>query len=491
MIRGLVSGLVLGGVVAGGALVVASRTLDRQDLALPAPETTAVAVPAGSEFNAPRSETVPVLPQTEGRPAGVASPLVTQSDGGADPLPDTNPAQAPVTGTAEGALEAPLAGAAAGITVAGEDNGPSTSAVVVPNQPGLDASPTALAPLDPVQSEEAASEALQSPTAEVAPIVVENTTDIDVETAALAAPEQPGTEVRPASEAPAPVPDAGTAPERIATPVAPLETVRPAVPETPQGFGIVAPEIGQFSPGDASDGLPRIGAEAVVPSTVVVEPALVRYAVPYALAQDNPLMALILIDDGTLDVAALTGFPVPLTIAIDPLSPSAGARMVALRGAGLEIAVLTPVPAGATPADVEITFQAFLDAVPQAVAVMDLPEALLQESRPRASQVVEILAETGHGMVTYDRGLNSGIQIAAGKGVKATTVFRVFDDGEKDSAAIKRFLDQGAFRAGQVGPVVLVGQARTEALVAISEWSLGNRAATVSLAPVSAVLSAR
>ena len=41
--------------------------------------------------------------------------------------------------------------------------------------------------------------------------------------------------------------------------------------------------------------------------------------------------------------------------------------------------------------------------------------------------VVEILAETGHGMVTYDRGLNAGLQIAAGRDVKAAAVFREFD----------------------------------------------------------------
>ncbi len=491
MIRGLLSGLILGGFVAGGTLVVASRTLDRQDLALPAPETAAVAVPAGSEFNAPRSESVPILPRTEGRPAGAATPLVTQSDGGADPLPDTDPAQTPITGAAEAELDVPSSGAIADITVAGNDDGPSTSAVVLPNQPGLDASPNALEPLDPVQGAEAVSEALPAPSGEVAPVVVENAPDIDVETTALAAPDQPSAETNPITDAPAPVPDTGGAPERIVTPVAPLETVRPSVPEAPQGFGVAVPEIEQFSPGEVADGLPRIGAEAVVPSTVVLEPALVRYAVPFTSDSDIPLMSLVLIDDGSLDPAALTGFPVPLTIAIDPLTPGAGARMAELRGAGVEIVVLTPVPAGATPADVEITFQAFLDAVPQAVAVMDLPEAVLQESRPRASQVVEILADTGHGMLTYDRGLNSGLQIAAGRGVKATTVFRVFDDGDRDTAAIKRFMDQGAFRAGQAGPVVLVGQARPETLVAITEWSLGNRAATVSLAPVSAVLQAQ
>ena len=184
----------------------------------------------------------------------------------------------------------------------------------------------------------------------------------------------------------------------------------------------------------------------------------------------------------------MASFPVPLTIALDPSIAGVGARMAAVRAAGPEVAVLTPLPEGAAPADVEVAFQSFFNTIPQAVAVMDLPGAVLQENRPRAVQVVDIVAETGHGLITYDKGLNAALQIASAKDVRALTVFRVFDDGEKDIAAMKRFLDQGAFRAGQVGPVVLVGQARVETLTAIAEWALGTRAASVTLAPVSAVL---
>lgn len=263
-------------------------------------------------------------------------------------------------------------------------------------------------------------------------------------------------------------------------------------PDAPIGFGAEAPEFGNLSPGIDTDRLPRIGAGPEAPAGLAMaEPALTRYGVPFD-GGGGPLLSLVVIDGPAApEPAGLADFPVPLTVAVDPNADGAGARMAAYRAAGLEVAVLTPLAEGATPADVEVSFQSFLTAVPQAAAVMDMPEALLQQSRPRAVQVVEILAETGHGMLTYDRGLNSGLQIAEGKGVAAASVFRVFDDGTKDGGAIKRYLDQGAFRAGQVGPVVLVGQMRAETIAAIAEWALSTRAATVSLAPLSAVLQAK
>jgi hypothetical protein len=176
-------------------------------------------------------------------------------------------------------------------------------------------------------------------------------------------------------------------------------------------------------------------------------------------------------------------------VAVDPMQPDAATAMAGYRAAGAEVAVLTPLPEGAAPADVEVAFQEFFSQVPEAVAVLDLPDALLQESRPRAAQVADILSETGHGMVTYEKGLNSGLQVARSEGIPAATVFRDFDDGQRDGAAMKRFLDQGAFRAAQDGAVVMIGRLRPETLTALTEWALGTRAATITLAPVSAVLS--
>jgi len=149
---------------------------------------------------------------------------------------------------------------------------------------------------------------------------------------------------------------------------------------------------------------------------------------------------------------------------------------------------MTPLPEGAAPADVEVAFQSFFAALPEAVVIMDLPEAVLQESRPRAAQVVEILADSGHGLVTYDKGLNTVMQIASQASVPAATVFRDIDPGTHDVAAMKRFLDQAAFRAGLDGKVILKAEARPETLTALAEWSLGSRAASVVFAPISALL---
>jgi polysaccharide deacetylase 2 family uncharacterized protein YibQ len=158
------------------------------------------------------------------------------------------------------------------------------------------------------------------------------------------------------------------------------------------------------------------------------------------------------------------------------------------RDAGLEVAILTPLPEGATPADVEVAFQSYFASLPQAVAVLDVPGAVLQESRPRAAQVVEILAATGHGLITYEKGLNTGLQVASQGGVPARTIFRNIDNGTHDVAAMKRFLDQAAFKVRQDGSIILIAEARAETMTALAEWSLGTRGAEVTFAPVSAVL---
>ncbi len=70
-------------------------------------------------------------------------------------------------------------------------------------------------------------------------------------------------------------------------------------------------------------------------------------------------------------------------------------------------------------ADVDVEHQIFLNAVPEAVAVMDIPDAAFQAGRNVATQVANVLAASGHGMITYSRGLNMGTQIAEDAGVAA------------------------------------------------------------------------
>ena len=448
--RGFLSGIIWGALVSLIVLVVASRFGGVMDLKLPAPEAEAVNVPAGSEFNQERPDAPPVLPATEGRPGSSETPAVgTPEPAPASPtLPETSPAATPETGAVdETGLGAPEVAVAPEIALGGDGDGGGGTAAAVPEQ------------------------AVAQPAAPIVDVVPEP------ETAALS-------------------PETGAAPEAASTPQPDVDAPPVTLPDAPQGLRLPVPEIENMAPGVTTDRLPRIGAAPETPELdagpdLATGPAISRNAVAFENTGNNPLVSLILIDVGAdrLDIATLSDFPAPLSVAIDPTTPDAAEVMALYRAAGVEVVILTPLPEGASPADVEVAFQSFFSTVPEAVAVLDLPEALLQNSRPRAAQVVEILAETGHGLITYSKGLNAGLQIASSAGVPAATVFRDIVAGSDDAAMMKRFLDQGAFRAGQDGAVILVGEARAETLSALAEWLLGSRAASVTLAPVSAAIS--
>jgi len=53
---------------------------------------------------------------------------------------------------------------------------------------------------------------------------------------------------------------------------------------------------------------------------------------------------------------------------------------------------------------------------------------------------------------------------------------------------MKLMLDKAAFDAGQTGHAIVVGRLRRDVIETLRSWSVGNRAATVELAPVSFVL---
>ena len=149
------------------------------------------------------------------------------------------------------------------------------------------------------------------------------------------------------------------------------------------------------------------------------------------------------------------------------------------------------IPAGATAADLEVTFEANAAALPEAVAVLDLPEGGFQSDRPLATLVVPIVAGQGRGLLTYDEGLNPADQVASREGVRAATIFRRLDAEDEPRTAVRRYLDRAAFKAAQDGQVAVMGTTRPETVAALMEWSLEGRAAAVALAPVTAVMRAR
>jgi len=133
--------------------------------------------------------------------------------------------------------------------------------------------------------------------------------------------------------------------------------------------------------------------------------------------------------------------------------------------------------------------QAYLAAVPQAVAVMEGTDTGLQTSRSATEQLIPILQDSGHGLILFSEGLDTARKLIEREGVPVASVFRDFDGNGQNATVIRRFLDQAAFKAAQEeGGVIMVGRLRAETVSALLLWGLQDRAASVAVAPVSAVL---
>jgi len=244
--------------------------------------------------------------------------------------------------------------------------------------------------------------------------------------------------------------------------------------------------------------LPTIGDEPAVeaPEAEVPEvtglPAIERNRIEFTGEGGQPLLALLLLDSG--DRAALADIgklPFPLTVAVDAGAADAAEAIEFYDTRGIEVALLLPLPDGATPSDVDVTVEAYgplLDAATEVVVDTSLG---FQALGPGAVQLATNLAESGHGLVSFPSGLNTGHKSALKQGVPAGLVFLDLDGDGQGGPVIRRFLDNAAFRARNENGVIVLARTRAETLQALLEWSLGNRAQTVTLAPISAVLLAQ
>nr|WP_283258387.1 divergent polysaccharide deacetylase family protein [Pseudomonas sp. GX19020] len=248
--------------------------------------------------------------------------------------------------------------------------------------------------------------------------------------------------------------------------------------------------------GDGSNRLPRIGE---TPQEVTAEGAAIGSDAPRLLfARDfenpanKPRFAVILLDDGSpeLDRAALADLPFAVSFAIDPQLPNAAEIAALYRAAGQEvIMVASGLPKGAVASDVAVAFGAMAQVLPEAVATMDAPGRSFQADRPLASLVVPEIAAQGRGLITWNIGLNAADQVAKREDVPAAVIFRDLDAEGEEAPVIRRYLDRAAFKAAQDGGVTVFGRASHAATVtALLEWAVEGRAASVELAPVTAML---
>ncbi len=244
-------------------------------------------------------------------------------------------------------------------------------------------------------------------------------------------------------------------------------------------------------PGVKVAGLPQVGAAPEVEPAVAADlPPVQRFARAFA-PEGKPLFVILLHDVGAAGMARaeLAKLAFPVSFVIDPLATDARAASAVFRAAGQEVLTLANgIPPGAKASDLEVTFQTLSAILPESVAILDQDLGGFQDQRPLATLALTVIKGEGRGLVTYDRGLNAADQIARREGVPAAVIFRRLDGEGESKSTIRHYLDRAAFKAAQEGAVVVIGDTSAATVAAIVEWTIKGRAATVTLAPVTAVL---
>lgn len=476
LLGGFLTGTALSALVLGGASVLTYAPSS-------APEATEVAVPAGSEFRQSREDEEASLPSSDDAPDAAEKPKIEA------PAPDdlasvgeaTESAAQPSTGDAAVGLVAPDApDEAVGVTADVEEP-------VLP-------SPQSLAPQAPDGEEDLSIST--EPAQPVQPDVGEGGAFEEEEQAAL-------------------IPDRGDAtpePEVVEPELAQPEIVEPEAPEIVQPEGADAEQeqvaepdsqpdvqpsgtVGNLAEGVTVGRLPSVAGAEQEPEEAAEEQGpqtrLDRYSVEFDNPEGKPLLSFVLLDegDGPISFDALADFPYPISYAVDVTSPDAAAAMARYRAAGLEVLAMVDLPEGASATDTEVAMQTYLAALPETVAVMEGVGSGLQSSREATEQLIPILQESGHGLILFSEGLDTAQKLISREGVPALSVFRDIDGNGQSASVIRRFLDQAAFRAGQEDlGVVIVGRLRAETVSALLLWGLQDRANSVAIAPVSALL---
>jgi hypothetical protein len=293
---------------------------------------------------------------------------------------------------------------------------------------------------------------------------------------------------RPAAEAAVPAP-ASPAP---ALPAAGAELPRPGLDREVPGVTtgrlptISAAPADPMSPGGAGDAPPPALAEAPGDDRPIA-----RFSRAFANPDAKPIYAVVLVDDGAdgVDRAALAALPFAVTFALDPLHPQAAAHAAIYRAGGQEVAMLSSgLPEGAAAADAEVALAEMARLLPEAIALVETVKPRFQDDRALASAVVPVLAAQGRGVLTWDRGLNAAAQVAQREGVPAAAAFRSLDAEGESTPTVRRYLDRAVFVAAQDGRVAVVGTTRPETVAGLLEWAVEGRAATVAVAPLSALL---
>lgn len=248
--------------------------------------------------------------------------------------------------------------------------------------------------------------------------------------------------------------------------------------------------------------IPRIGeTPAAVTAAAAPVPeedpapvgALARNALNFEGSPESPRLSVVL--RATSDARAITDvlarLAAPVAVALDPTWPEAPARAAELRGAGHEVLItLTGLPDAAEPRDIDTALAAHIARLPQAMGVWLPVTSPAYRDRALTRHLAEVLRDTGHGLVAPLSGLDAVGQEARVAGLPALSVARRLGAAGEGQDALQRALEQGALRAGADGSAVLMGETRTDTLMALRDWADQQDDSRFALAPVSALLLA-
>ncbi len=497
MLKGLISGGLVGVVVAGASFSVASLMLDPpardQSANTQAEPSVAVDVTENSpsQADAPEVtsekpvETVPteVAPAPETvepveidparnteiliDPPAMSAPSVSgsapaaQSQASALPTTDTESAALPTVTATEGVMSSPTVEGSANVELSIEEPVLPNPAAEAPSTPEGEANlEVQVEPLVIVTEEPVAPVTEEAPPVQDTPVAMDATEGMEAEV------EQEIVDLT-----------ANVIPEVITTkpPTSLSGTLAGQMPSGAEGV-----KVNRIAQGESTE---------TAPTTMR---ALEEFAAEFSNPNDLPLMSIVLIDDGTMvnADAALRGSPFPITVAIDPSLPNAIELMETYRNAGIEVLAVANIAQGATAGDVEMMLEATFNVLPQTIGLIDIGSGDFG-SVAATEQGMAVLASAGRGYVTISRGLNASVRAASEAEVPSAVIYRDLDGEDQSAQVIRRFLDQAAFRARQESGVVLLGRVRPDTLSALILWATANRAEQVAQAPVSAVLKAQ
>ena len=255
--------------------------------------------------------------------------------------------------------------------------------------------------------------------------------------------------------------------------------------EAPGGVKVNRPETSGGDAADSSTGLPA--------GEVDLQSPIRKFGAKFTNTDGKPVLALLILDrgvaEGGLDPGAIAALPFPMTVALDPTRDDAAEAAALYRKAGAEVVLMASnLPQGATPADLEVAYQAYVSAIPEAIGILGGSTSEIQRSSLVAQHVAALLKADGRGMITYDQGLNPGRRAAEKLGVPTAAIERVYGTAEDNSGTLTRELDRAAFTAGQRGRLVIAIPSTPEAVTGLVAWAAGAGASGVAIAPISAVM---